>query len=220
MTTTTISNVQSAVTPQVEKIVASGKDVRGQLTKLISEAACRCQETGEGFVELTRSVIDGAREGIEKSVPKDRDDVVRQVVDALGDGLSQTALAARLAVEEAVSSSRRFAEKDVGRLRDDLTAVRDLFAETVTKCLQTGKALTESQIASARTHASRVAERMGPVCSEVVEVIRKNPATFARESIQAGVSAGQGAAVSLCEALSRSLKRAAEDLDRAGKQKK
>jgi len=220
MTTTTVSDVQAAVKPQVQKIVASGEDIRRQLTKVISEAACRCQETGEGFVELTRSVIDGAREGIEKSVPKDRDDVVRQVVDALGDGLSQTALAARLAVEEAVSSSRRFTETDLCRLRDDLAAIRDLFAETITKCLQTGKALTESQIASARTHASRVAERMGPVCNEVVEVIRKNPATFARESIQAGVSAGQGAAVSLCEARSRSLKRAAEELDRAGKQKK
>ena len=60
---------------------------------------------------------------------------------------------------------------------------------------------------------------MGPVCNEVFEVIRKNPATFARESIQVGVSAGQGAAVSLREALSRSLKRAGEELDRAGKQK-
>ena len=220
MTSTSTNNIQSSVKPQVEKIVAGGEDIRRRLTKVISEAACRCQETGEGFVELTRSVIDGAREGIEKSAPKDRDDVTRQVVDALGDGLSQTALAARLAVDEAVSSSRRFAEKDVGRLRDDLTAVRELFAETVTKCLQTGKALTESQIANARTHASRVAERMGPVCDEVFEVIRKNPAAFARESIQAGVSAGQGAVVSLCDALSRSLKRAAEDLDPAGKQKK
>jgi hypothetical protein len=220
MTTTTVSDVQAAAKAQVEKIVASGEDIRRRLTKVISEAACRCQETGEGFVELTRSVIEGARAGIEKSLPKDRDDVLRQVVEALGDGLSQTALAARLAVDEAVSSSRRFAEKDVGRLRDDLSAIRDLFAETVTKCLQTGKALTESQIASARTHAGRVAERMGPVCNEVFEVIRKNPATFARESMQAGVSAGQGAAVSLCEALSRSLKRAAEELDRAGKQKK
>jgi len=220
MTTAIVSDVQAAVKPQVQKIVAGGEDIRRQLTKVVSEAACRCQETGEGFVELTQSVIEGARAGLEKSLPKDREDVVRQVVDALGDGLSQTALAARLAVEEAVSSSRRFTEQDVGRLRDDLAAIRDLFEETVTKCLQKGKALTESQIASAKTHASRVAERMGPICNEVVEVIRKNPATFAREGIQAGVSAGQGAAASLREALSRSLKRAAEELDRAGKQKK
>jgi hypothetical protein len=220
MTTTTVSDVQAAAKAQVEKVVASGEDIRRRLTKVISEAACRCQETGEGFVELTQSVIEGARAGIEKSLPNDRDDVVRQTIEALGDGLSQTALAARLAVDEAVSSSQRFAEKDVGRLRDDLAALRDLFAETVTKCLQTGKGLTESQIANARTHASRVAERMGPVFDEIGEVIRKNPATFAREGIQAGVSAGQGAAVSLCEALGRSLKRAAEELDKAGKRRK
>ena len=63
MTTTTVSDVQAAVKPQVQKIVASGEDIRRQLTKVISEAACRCQETGEGFVELTQSVIEGARAG-------------------------------------------------------------------------------------------------------------------------------------------------------------
>jgi hypothetical protein len=219
MTTTTIREVQAAVKPQVEKIVASGENIRQRLAKVISEAACRCQETGEGFVELTKSVLDGAREAVAKSAPKDSDAVLRQVVEALGDGLSQTALATRLAVDEAVSSSRRFAEKDVGRLRDDLNTIRDLFAETVTHCLQTGKALTEQQIASAKTHANRVAERMTPLVNEVVEVVKKNPAALAREGVQVGVAAGQGAAASLREAVSRSLKKAADELDRAGGQK-
>jgi len=220
MTTTTISEVQAAVKPQVEKIVASGENIRQRLAKVVSEAACRCQETGEGFVELIKSVLDGAREAVAKSMPKDGDAVLRQVVEALGDGLSQTALATRLAVEEAVSSSRRFAEKDVGRLHDDLTTVRDLFAETVTQCLQKGKALTENQIASAKIHANRVAERMTPLFNEVVEVVKKNPAAMAREGVQVGIAAGQGAAASLREAVSRSLKRAADELDRAGGQKK
>ena len=219
-TTTTTNEVRSAVKPQVEKIVASGEDVRRQLTRVISQAACRCQETGEGFVELTRSVIDGARAGIEKTVPKDRDDVTRQVVDALGDGLSQTALAARLAVEEAVSSSRRYTQTDLRRLGEDLTAVRELFAETVAQSLQTGKALTESQVALAKTHASRVAERMGPIFTQVFEAVRENPVAFARETVEVGVSAGRGAAESLCEGLSRLLKRAGDELDRASKQTK
>ena len=218
-TTSPASDVRANIEPQVRKIVAGGEDIRRRLSKVISEAACRCRETGKGFVELTRSVIEGAREGMEMGVPKDREDVLRRVVDALGDGFSQTALAARLAVEEAGSSSRRYTENDLHRLRDDLTAVRDLFAETVTQSMKAGKALTESQIASVKTHASRVAERMGPVLAEAFETVQKNPVAFARESVQAGVSAGRGAAESLFEAASRLLQRAADELDRASSQR-
>jgi hypothetical protein len=215
--TATPTDVRKAVKPQVETIVATGKDIRRQLAKVVSEAACRCQESGTGFVELIESVTDGAREGLAKSVSKDRDDVLRQVVEALGDGLSQTALAARLAVEEAVTSSRRYTEQDLTRLHGDLTAVRELFVETVAQSLNKAKALTAYQIANAKTHAGRAAERMGPVFTEVLEAIRKNPAAFARESVQAGVSAGQGAAESLHKSLRRMLDRAGDELERVNK---
>lgn len=215
--TTTTSEVQAAVKAQVEKIVASGEDIRRRLAKLVSEAACRCQESGESFVKLTRSAIDGARAGLAKSMPNDQDGALRQVVDGLGDGLSQTALAARLAVEEAASSSRQYTETELRRLRDDLTAIRDLFAETVTQSLEKGKTLTDSQLNSIKTHANQVAERMGPTLNEAFEAVVKKPVAQAREKVQAGVSAGQGAAESLCQALSRVLKAAGDELDQVRK---
>jgi hypothetical protein len=218
MSTATANEVRATVKPEVKKIVAEGKDVRGRLSKVVSEAAVACHEAGEGFAELVRSVVDGAREGLEKATPKDRENGLRQVVNALGDGLSQTALATRLAVEEAASSSREYTEKDLVRLRDDLTAVRGLFAETVAQALQTGKALTKEQVEAARTHATRVADQMKPVVTEVVEAIRKNPAAFARESLHAGLSAAGGAGESLCKALSRLLDRAGDELHQASKQ--
>jgi hypothetical protein len=150
-------------------------------------------------------------------MPKERDSVLRAVVDALGDGFSQTALAARLAVEEAASSSRRYTEQDLTRLRDELDAVRRLFAETISSSLKAGQALTADQITSAKTHAGRVAERMGPVFNEVFDAIRQNPVAFARESLHASVSAGQGAAESFCKSLKRLLKQASDELERTRK---
>ncbi len=210
MSTVTAHEVGTTVKPEVKKIVAEGHDVRDRLSKVVSAAAVRCHEAGEGFSELVRSVVDGAREGLEKATPKNRENVLRQVVDALGDGLSQTALATRLAVEEAANSSRAYTEKDLVRLGDDLAAVGDLFAETVAEALQTGKTMTKEQIEAAKTHASRVADQMKPVVNGVVEAIRENPAAFARQSLHAGVSAAQGAGESLCKALNRLLDRARE----------
>ena len=112
----------------------------------------------------------------------------------LGDGLSQAALAGQLALQEAASASRQFAGEDLARLRDDLTAVRDLFAETVERGLSAGKAFTTDQVAAAGRHADRVGERLGPAVTQALDAVRQHPVAFARESLQAGVSAGQCAA--------------------------
>jgi Family of unknown function (DUF6781) len=210
---TTTTDPAAAVKDQAAEIVASGTDIRPRLTEVVTQAACQSPQSKGGLVALVRATIDGARDGLAKSVPADRDDALRQVVDALGDGLSQTALAGRLAVQEA-GAAGHYAKEDLAHLRDDLTAVHDLFTETVARGLATCKALTAEQIAAARTHAARVADRIGPVVTRVHDAIREHPVTFAREGLKAGVSAGQHAAGSLFQALGRMLGRAGEELRR------
>jgi hypothetical protein len=218
--TTTTTDVNAGVKSQAEEIVKSGTDIRPRLTEVVSQAAWQSQQSGKGLVALVRAVMDGAREGLNRAVPEDRDDALRQVVDALGDGLSRTALAGKLAVEEAVSSSKRYTGEDLARLRDDLTAVRGLFAETVGQGLKTCKTLTTSQVTNAVTHANRVAERFGPTFLGVLEAVGQHPVTFAREGFQAGMSMGQCATGSLFQALGQMLQRAGEELRQEGRQVK
>jgi hypothetical protein len=161
-------------------------------------------------------VIDGALAGLTRAVPKDRDDALCQVVDGLGDGLSQAALAGRLALEEASSASRKFTGEDLARLRDELTAVRDLFAETVERGLSAGKAFTTDQAAAARRHADRVAQRLAPAVAHALDTVRQQPVTLARESLQTGVSAGKCATGALFQALGRMLQRAGDQMRQEG----
>lgn len=212
MSTTTEAN--ATVKSQAEKIVTSGDNVRPRLAAVVAQNACQSQQSGEGLVGLVQAVLDGAREGLDRAVPADRDDVLHQVVEALGDGLSQTALAGRLALQEAVSTSRQFATQDVVRLRDDFATVHALFTETVERGLTSCKALTAGQVAAARTHAQRVTQRLGPVLSRVQDAVRQHPVTLAREGIHAGVSAGQAAAGSFFQAAGRMLQRAGDELRR------
>jgi hypothetical protein len=209
---TATTDLNATVTAQVENIVATGTEVRPQLAKVVTQNACESQQSGEGLVGLTQAVMDGARSGLARAVPKNRDDVLRQVMDALGDGLSQTALAGQLAIQEAGSNSKHFEKGDLARLRDDLTAVRDLFLETVDRGLSSCKALTDSQLATARQHAERVAERLRPVLAQVHEAIKEHPAAFAKESLQAIDSMGQGATGALFQSLGRKLQRAGEQM--------
>jgi Family of unknown function (DUF6781) len=213
MSTTTDRN--AAVKAQAEQIVTSGTDIRPRLSEVVAQNAGESRQSG-GLVALVRAVMDGAREGLARAVPQNRDDALRQVVDALGDGLSRAALAGQLALQEADASSRQFAKEDLARLHDDLTAVRDLFAETVERGLTAGKALTAGQVAAARRHAERVAERLKPAVAGALDAVRQHPVAFAREGLQAGVSAGQGAAGALFQALGRMLQRAGDQMRQEG----
>jgi len=208
---TTAQRLDADVKAQVKEIVASGADIRPRLVKVVSEAAC---QSGEGLVTLIRAAIDGAREGLARAVPTDRDDVLRQVVDALADGISQTALALQLAFQESVSVSQQYAKEDLALLRDDLTTVRNMFTETVGQGLRTCKELTTSQISNAMTHTERVAKRLNPVLTRVLDAIAQHPVVLAREGFQAGVSMGQYATGSLFQALGRLLERAGGELRR------
>ena len=109
---TTTTDPNAAVKAQAEEIVTSGTDIRPRLAEVVAQNACESQQSG-GLVALIRAVIDGAREGLDRAVPQDRDAVLRQVVDALGDGLSQAALAGQLALQEAAGSSRQFEKGDL-----------------------------------------------------------------------------------------------------------
>jgi hypothetical protein len=204
------------VKARAEEIVASGQDIRPRLTDVIAHYAPRSQLSAGGLVALIRAAVDGAREGLTRSVPEDRGDVLRQVVDALGDGLSQTALAGRLALEEAASSFRHYSTEDLTRFRDDLAAVHDLFTETVDRSLSTCKALTTAQVAAARKHIDRVAEHLRTEFEVLNDAVRQHPEAFAREGVQAGVSAGRCAAGSLFQALGRMLQRAGDQMRQGG----
>src|SRR5262245_21198305 len=117
--TTENTNPLEATQAAAERIVASGDEIRPRLGEAVAQAAEKSQQAGHGLVALAHAVLEGARLGLEKATPSNPDDVLRQVVDALGDGFCQAALAARLAVEEARTSGRQFAQEDLTRLRDD-----------------------------------------------------------------------------------------------------
>jgi hypothetical protein len=214
MSTTATKNPSSTVKSQAAEIVKSQADVRGRLAEAVSQAACQSQQSGEGLIALVRSVIDGAREGLARSVPAGRDDVLRQVVEALGDGLSQAALAGQLALQEGVGASQKYTKEDLTRFRDDLTTVRDLFTETIGQGLRTCKELTAGQLSTAMTHAERVAKHLGPTFTRVLDAIEQHPIVLAREGFQAGVSVAESAAGSLFQALGRLLQRAGDELRR------
>jgi len=107
----------NAVKAQTEEIVISRADIRPRLAEVVTHNAWRPQQAG-GLIGLMQAVIDGALAGLAERVPQEGDDVLCQVVEGLGDGLSQTALAGQMALVEAAKCNR-FTTCSPRRLSED-----------------------------------------------------------------------------------------------------
>ncbi len=209
MSDTNKSGISTSIEEQVRQIVQQGEEFRNRLTDFVKQSAATAQQTSE---ELIQSVIKGAEEGAAQSKSVNKEHVLYQVIDALGDGFEQTALAGQLAIEEAKSNLQSFADEDIARLRNDLSSIHSLFTETITKALNSTGDLTSGEITNATTHADSIAKKLGPVVAEVLDVIRAQPLEFAKEGLQSGAAAGRSATGALFQSLGQMLQKAGDKL--------
>jgi hypothetical protein len=202
---TTPADVQQ----QAEAIVAGGDDVRGKIARLVAGASGAFQHSGEGLIALSRSVLAGAGDALERgsaSLPPEGS--LRQVIDGLGDGLTTAATSARLALEEARSKGQRFASEDLLQIKNDLASLTSLYAQTVSDALKRVRTEASAELGGLVEHADRVRDRVTPSVQSAIDAVMSDPVGVGKESVQAGLTVGRHAAGSLFSAMGRLLQQA------------
>ena len=197
---------------RAREIVAGGSDVRARIAALVADAARQAQASGQGLLNLVKSVMDGASAAAATAIDSQPGGVLKQVTDALGDGLSQTAVSAKLAMDEARARGQRFAGEDLHALGANLAALKDLFAQTV---VQAGRAVhteVSGQAGDLKEHAERVIERVRPSLDATIQAVKDDPVKLGKESLSAGAEFTRQAAGGLFTAMGGLLQKAGESL--------
>jgi hypothetical protein len=200
------------VQQQVEAIVAEGQDVRGRVSRLVTAAAEKFHNTQEGLLGLARSVLNGAAAAVDRAVSPDPASTLRQIVDGLGDGLSATALASRLAFEEAEAHGQAFARDDLAKFRSDLRALGDMFVDTVAEAARRLRRVTGAELTSVRDHAAATKTRILPAIESALGAAQKHPLQLGKESVEVGLSLSRQALGGLFNAVGRTLQHAGKRL--------
>lgn len=201
-----------AIRDQVEAVIAQGDDVRQGVSRIVSQAAEAFQNTSAGLLGLAQSVMEGAKTSVDRAVPNNPDSVLRQVVDGLGDGLSATALASKMALEEANAQRKAFANEDLAKIRDDLRTLADLFTKTVTDATDRIKSVSGSELDSLRSHAQQTFERVRPSLESAVSAAAKQPIQLGKESLETSVALSQHALGALFSSVGKFLQDAGQRL--------
>jgi hypothetical protein len=204
---------------QADAIVTQGEDIRPEVARLVTQTAEKGQLQRQGLIGLARSVLEGAQAAINRAVGHDPDSVLRQVVDGLGDGFTATALACKLAFEEARAQGKTFASEDLARMGDDLKGLRKLFVETVSTTAGRFRSLASGEIGVLRSHAEKTMERVLPALDSALSAAREHPIRLTSESAQAGFTMSRHALGALFSAVGHCLSEAGRRISGGPEQK-
>lgn len=181
-----VSELIDRVRTEAENIVDQGGPIRERVKQLVAEAAEQAQQGGEGLLGLAQSIMEAAVDTVNKSLPQDPNSTLRQVIDGLGDGLSQAALATKMAVSESVSSSKAFADEDLQKVVGDVKTLKEMYLQTMTDALGKLKNLSSAQVSDLRSHAANAQKSVLPSLQSAFEAVMNHPIDFGKESVQTG----------------------------------
>ncbi len=209
------SQSDRSVQAAVEEIVRSGVGVADRVAGLIGRAAAQAQDAGEDLVDVARGAVTGAVDAVKTEEGSDRADLLKEVIQGLGQGFSNAALTARLAVEEARSHGKAFAETDLQKMRADLETLSRLYAETISDGVKKLSATSSEELSRLSEHASAAADRLRPALSAAVEAVREHPVDSATTAAHAGSEAVRKSAGSLFTLMGEFLSGVGDRLNRS-----
>lgn len=205
-------SVGSALRRTIEAIAAEGRDVSRRVAVAVESAVKESAGAADALVDVARQTAAGAADGLERVRASERGKALSEVLDGLGEGLSRAGQGAKLAVEEAASRGKAFAQEDLSRLGSQFDGLRRGLADAIVASFDRGSRELRESLGDLRMHASRTADAARPGIEDALAALRRDPAGTARGAAAAGAQAGREALGALFGALGRCLERTGDRL--------
>jgi len=179
---------------QTEDLVKRGGDVRAGTERLVSEASVKFHEVSGGLASLATAVADGAVAGARQTVPEQSASVLRAVVDGLTDGLTKSAQALKLTLEESSANGTRFAKEDLAKIGQDFRSLGSILVDIVTGSANALGGHAKEQAATLAAHAKQTLQAAWPPLESALHAAQHEPVALGREALSASASAARQAA--------------------------
>lgn len=187
---------------KARKIAAEGEHVRERTRRAFAEAVSERRFDLDAISDLAGGMIDGAAEAVKSAAPKEKNSVLKEVIDGLADGFSGSANAARLALKEAKGRGQKFVKQDVRRVTDNLRVLEEVFFETVSHAVDRAQEQIGAQANDLQKHARRAASHMRPTLENALHAAMDHPGELLTETASASAKAVPRAAGTFLQAMS------------------
>lgn len=212
MNTDQIDHLITQLKHKTEEIVKRGGDVRAEIAHLVSDATGKFYQTKDGLEQLVKAVVEGAAVAANDALPDKADSVLHSVVDGLADGLTRSAQAVLLTLEESGAKGVHFAKDDLDKIAKNFHVIGEVFVYTVSDAASRISGHGSQQVRTVSEHAKQTLQSVWPSLQSAIAAIVHDPVKLGRESLQAGTSAAQQAAGVLFSELGKHLQHAGDKL--------
>jgi hypothetical protein len=214
-----IREAAEALREKIAKIAREKHDVRKRVADVVASASSTLGEGGAELKRVSTAVLDAAVAAAAKSTDSvTGTGTLREVVDGVGDGLAAAAQAAKLAIDEARSSGKHFADEDLQKVADEFQALGQVIVESLESAVHQVKGHLAEQSSTIREHAERTLERVRPSLEAAARTAAGSPGAFTKESGAAGAAATKEAVGALFTELGALLQRTGTRLRGEGDQ--
>lgn len=207
-------SLAARVRKQVEELIKRGGDLRSETSRLVSEASVNAQKAAGGLEALVKAVADGAVAGAKETMPEHSESALRSVVDGLTDGLTKSAQALKLALEEATANGTRFAKDDLTKVGQDFRSLGNIVLDIIKGSATAIGGHAKDQANTLATHAKQTFQAALPPLEAALHAAQQDPLKLGREAASAGGSAARQAASALFTELGTLFQKAGEKLRR------
>ena len=179
---------------RTEALVKRGGDLRAETARLVEETSSKVYQAKDGLSDLVKAVAEGAVAGARETVPENTESALKHVVEGVTDGLTKSATAVRLTLEEAAASGSHFAQEDLRKVAEDFRTVTNIMADIITTAASATGSHLKAQAQAFGEHAQTALQNVRPALESAVNAALEHPARLGSETLHAGSTAARQAA--------------------------
>jgi hypothetical protein len=148
-----------------EEAVKHSENISAEVRDITIEALRKHQLDLEHIKAVTRAVLAGAEDAAKLNSGRMKD-TLKQVTKGLDEALGKSAYASKLAIEETAGRIKDFTEHDLKRAMDDLSALEDIFIESLDEVANNSKTVASDTLRDLANHFKNSGTAVGKQVSE------------------------------------------------------
>jgi len=200
------------------KNAAGSDDIREKVRSITLKALSERKLDSENITSVIKSVIEGVTEGLGESSEKLKPQL-KESMSGIDDALSKSAIAAKLATEEAMGRAGQFAENDLKKAMEDFKGLESSFIETINTVAHSSGDLASNALNEIAEHLKNSGTESGKEAMNAVNSLSQSLLNAGKGTVEEIASATQSAGGQFASIASGILSGMAEAISSSNKPK-
>jgi len=189
-----MNNKDNKLHEDVKKIAdsASGDDLREKVRLVTLKALSQRQLDKESINDIVTTVIEGVTQGLGES-SENLKPQLKASLSGIDDALSKSAIAAKLAAEEAFGRAEHFADNDLKKALNDFKGLESSFIETINSVAKGSTDLVSTALGEISEHFKKAGTASGKEAVDAVNSLSHALVDVGKGTVDEIASATQSA---------------------------